>query len=139
MVDRLASGLGADETQIYRIESTLDLADLGELATLDRPELKYEPWLPVVPPRLAAAQSNAPRLFDEIRKGDLGVHQPYESFRGSFEVLVQAERPAPVDAQRLERGPPSRESLVVDREDAVVRGDEPAARDRDGDRTLAHG
>ena len=90
MVDRLAEGLGADASQIYRIESTLDLADLGELAKIDRPELKYEPWIPVVPPRLLPAQSNAARIFDEIRRGDLAVHQPYESFRGSFEVLAQA-------------------------------------------------
>ncbi len=90
MVDRLAHGLGADETQIYRIESPLDLADLDELAAVDRPELKYEPWVPVVLPRLASAQSDMPRIFDEIRRGDVAVHQPYESFRASFEVFAQA-------------------------------------------------
>ena len=90
MVERLARGLDADETQIYRIESPLDLADLRELYALDRPDLKYEPWVPVIPPRLEAAQSDMPRVFDEIRRGDLSVHQPYESFRGSFEVLAQA-------------------------------------------------
>jgi polyphosphate kinase len=90
MVDRLTRGLDADETQIYRIESGLDLADLKELHTLDRPDLKFEPWLPVIPPRLEAAQADAPRIFDEIRRADLAVHQPYESFHGSFEVLAQA-------------------------------------------------
>jgi polyphosphate kinase len=90
MVDRLTRGLDADETQIYRIESPLDLADLRELYVLDRPDLKFEPWLPVIPPRLEAAQADGPRIFDEIRRGDLAVHQPYESFRGSFEVFAQA-------------------------------------------------
>jgi polyphosphate kinase len=90
MVERLTRGLDADETQIYRIESPLDLADLRELHGLDRPDLKFEPWLPVIPPRLEAAQAEAPRIFDEIRRGDLAVHQPYESFRGSFEVFAQA-------------------------------------------------
>jgi polyphosphate kinase len=90
MVERLARGLGADETQIYRIESPLDLADLAELVTIDRPELKYEPWVPVIPPRLVVAQTDMPRIFDEIRSGDVVVHQPYESFRGSFEVFAQA-------------------------------------------------
>ena len=90
MVERLALGLDADETQIYRIESPLDLADLMELSQLDRPDLKWEPWVPVVPPRLTVAQSEHPRIFSEIRRGDIAVHQPYESFRGSFEVFAQA-------------------------------------------------
>ena len=90
MVERLARGLGADESQIYRIESPLDLADLDEIFALDRPDLKYEPWVPVIPPRLIGAQGDMVRIFDEIRAGDIAVHQPYESFRGSFEVFAQA-------------------------------------------------
>jgi polyphosphate kinase len=90
MVDRLTRGLDADETQIYRIESPLDLAELMELVSLDRPDLQEEPWLPVLPPRLAAAQTDLSRIFDEIRRGDIAVHQPYESFRSSFEVFAQA-------------------------------------------------
>jgi polyphosphate kinase len=90
MVERLTRGLGADETQVFRIESPLDLADLMELASLDRPELKYDPWVPMVPPRLAGAQSHPPRTFSEIRRGDILVHQPYDSFRASFEVFARA-------------------------------------------------
>jgi polyphosphate kinase len=90
MMERLTRGLGADETQIYRIESPLDLSELTELAALDRPDLKYTPWIPVVPPRLEAVQTAFPGIFDEIRQGDIAVHQPYESFRASFEVFAQA-------------------------------------------------
>jgi polyphosphate kinase len=90
MVSRLTHGLGADETQIYRIESPLDLAELIELVALDRPDLKPEPWVPVVPPRFVDSQGDLPRIFDEIRRGDIAVHQPYESFRASFEVFAQA-------------------------------------------------
>jgi polyphosphate kinase len=90
MVMRLAQGLGADETQIYRIESPLDLAELAELTSLDRPELKAEPWVPIVPPRFVESQGDLPRIFDEIRRGDIAVQQPYESFRASFEVFAQA-------------------------------------------------
>ena len=90
MVDRLTRGLGAGETQIYRIESPLDLADLSELVELDRLDLKYEPWVPVVPPRLHSSQSDERRIFEEITRGDVLVHQPYQSFRSSFEVFAQA-------------------------------------------------
>jgi polyphosphate kinase len=90
MVARLQSGLGADETQIYRVESPLDLSELLELAELDRPELKPEPWVPVIPQRLASSQATESRIFDEIRRGDVLVHQPYGSFRASFEIFAQA-------------------------------------------------
>jgi polyphosphate kinase len=90
MVARLQSGLEADETQVYRVESPLDLSELREIAELDRPELKHAPWIPAIPPRLAAAQSDLPAIFDEIRRGDVLVHQPYGSFRASFEVFAQA-------------------------------------------------
>jgi polyphosphate kinase len=90
MVARLQSGLGADETQVYRVESPLDLSELLELASLDRPELKLEPWIPAIPPRLAAVQSDPPAIFGEIRRGDVLVHQPYGSFIASFEVFAQA-------------------------------------------------
>ena len=90
MVARLQSGLGADETQVYRVESPLDLSELLELAALDRPELKVEPWIPTISPRLASAQNDPPAIFDEIRRGDVLVHQPYGSFIASFEVFAQA-------------------------------------------------
>jgi polyphosphate kinase len=90
MVEQLSRGLGADETQIYRMKSPLDLSELAELVALDRPNLKFEPWIPAVPPRLEAAQTDFPGIFDEIRSGDIAVHQPFESFRGSFEVFARA-------------------------------------------------
>ncbi|MET0560429.1 MAG: polyphosphate kinase 1 [Gaiellaceae bacterium] len=90
MVARLQSGLEADETQIYRVESPLDLSELLELAEIDRPELKHEPWIPAIPARLASTQTDLPQIFDEIRRGDVLVHQPYGSFRASFEAFAQA-------------------------------------------------
>ena len=44
---------------------------------------------PVVPPRWARA-SGAGEVFEEIRRGDLLVQQPYDSFRASFEAFAQA-------------------------------------------------
>ena len=91
MVARLQSGLGADETQIYRVESPLDLSELLELASLDRPELKVEPWIPAIPPRLAAAQADLPaRSSTRSAAATSLVHQPYGSFIASFEVFAQA-------------------------------------------------
>jgi polyphosphate kinase len=90
MVERLTQGLDADGLQVYRIESPLDLADLMELVCLERPDLKDEAHRPVVPPRLAGAQAQPARLFNEIRRGDILVHQPYDSYRASFEAFALA-------------------------------------------------
>jgi len=89
MLDRLREGLGARADQMYEIEGLLDLADLMQLTRLDRPDLKDEPWVPVTQPRLARAK-DAAGFFDEVRRGDLLVHQPYESFRTSFEAFAAA-------------------------------------------------
>ena len=89
MLERLQQGLGATDEQIYEIDGMLDLADLDQLVALDRPELKYEPVPGATPARLAHVKQ--PRdLFDEIRRGDFLVHQPYESFAASFEAFVRA-------------------------------------------------
>jgi polyphosphate kinase len=89
MRNRLVAELDVPSDQVYEIEGPLDLAELHQVASLDRPELKDEPWVPVVHPRFAGAAS-ASRLFDEIRRGDILVHQPYDSFRSSFEAFAQA-------------------------------------------------
>ena len=60
-----------------------------QLTRLDRPDLKDEPWVPLTQPRLARAK-DAAHFFDEIRRGDVLVHQPYESFRSSFEAFAAA-------------------------------------------------
>ncbi len=89
MRDRLVGGLDVPHDQVYEIEGPLDLAELHQIASLERPDLKDEPWVPVVHPRFAEAAS-ASRLFEEIRRGDILVHQPYDSFRTSFEAFAQA-------------------------------------------------
>ncbi len=91
MRERLIEGLGVRPGQVYEIEGLLDQSELWQLVALDRPDLKHEPWIPVVPPRWARVTSaSATDVFEEIRRGDLLVQQPYDSFRSSFEALAQA-------------------------------------------------
>ena len=89
MLERLKIGLGVTDDQIYPVEGLLDLADLIQIFDLDRPELKNEHWRPVTQPRLAAVESES-EFFDEIKRGDLLVHLPYESFATSVEAFVRA-------------------------------------------------
>ena len=89
MLKRLKRGLRATDEQIYLIPGLLDLAELQELVALDRPDLKNEPWYPVVHPRFASA-AEAADLFAEIRRSDILVHHPFDSFVSSFESFLKA-------------------------------------------------
>ena len=89
MVQRLRDGMGVSEDQVYAIDGMLDLADVVQIADLDRPELRYDPWMPVTRPRLAATTGRSD-LFAEVRRGDLLVHLPYDSFATSVELFVRA-------------------------------------------------
>jgi len=95
MLSRLEGYLGATD-HIYPIRALLDLADLQEIAAVDRPDLKYQPRLPHTPARLAAPSGGD--LFAEIRRGDILVQHPYDSFGNSVEAFVRlaAKDPAVV-------------------------------------------
>ena len=88
MLERLRGGLGAAPEQVYPVKGLLDLADLAQVAALDRPDLKDAPWAPVTPPRLLGVSSAD--LFCEIRRADVLVHHPYDSFSSSVEAFVRA-------------------------------------------------
>ena len=85
---RILDGVGAETAQLYPISGLLDLADLMELARLERPELHDDPWLAVTQPRIAEVDTPS-EFFEEIRRGDILVHHPYESFTTSFESFVR--------------------------------------------------
>jgi polyphosphate kinase len=85
---RLLDGLDAEEGQLYPIDGLLDLADLTQLARLERPDLKDDPWLAVTQPRIGDASTSGD-FFEEIKRGDILVHHPYESFTTSFDTFVR--------------------------------------------------
>ena len=87
-------GLGASADQVYPINGLLDLADLDQIAALDRPELKDEPWVRRDAARLAHAKRRA-TCSPRSARGDVLVHQPYESFATSVEAFVRAAATRP--------------------------------------------
>jgi polyphosphate kinase len=89
MVQRLQDGLDVTADRIYAIDGMLDLADLKQIADIDRPELRFEPWMPVTRARFATA-SGRRDLFAEVRRSDMVVHVPYDSFATSVEQFVGA-------------------------------------------------
>ncbi len=78
-------GIDLTLEDVYEVPGLLDCSDLMSLATLDIPELRDPPFLPVTPARLASGRS----VFDVIREGDLLLHHPYDSFQTSVERFLQ--------------------------------------------------
>jgi polyphosphate kinase len=75
--------LGLPESAVFVREAPLDLGGLWNLYSLDRPELKEEPWVPTTQHRLRAAPGKEIDFFRVLREGDVLVHYPYESFATS--------------------------------------------------------
>ena len=88
LLARLQEGLDAGADQVYPVEGKLDLADLMEIAALDRPELRDDSWVPVTQPRLAP-ENGGRDLLAEIRRGDVLIQLPYDSFLTSVEAFVR--------------------------------------------------
>jgi polyphosphate kinase len=87
MRENILSGLDVDPEDVHVIRGPLDMGDLFQLAHLDLPHLKYKPWVPIVPPRLADEDTD---IFSVVRAGNLLVHHPYESFASSVERFIAA-------------------------------------------------
>jgi polyphosphate kinase len=87
MLEQLQEGLRVPGELVYPLEGMLDLADIGELYRLDRPDLKNDAWVPQARPPWNSVESAAEQ-FAAIRAGDLLVHHPYDSFASSFESYV---------------------------------------------------
>jgi polyphosphate kinase len=95
----LMDKLNLDSQDVYERSMRIDYLALSEIADLPRPDLRHKPWKPVVPARLAVVANGkkatsgaaaASNLFSQIRKQDILVHHPYESFRDSVERFIAA-------------------------------------------------
>jgi polyphosphate kinase len=87
MLTRLETRLAVQPAGVYPIKGQLDLADVGQLYGLDRPDLKYPPWVPYTQRRLVSPRNDD--LFAEIAQRDVVVQHPYDSFSTSVEALVK--------------------------------------------------
>ena len=88
--------LGVHETETYAPEHTMRLSDLRDLDPQFREDLLFPFMEPAVPERLARLDNSPESIFEEIKKGDLLVHHPYESFEHSVLRFIEsaAEDPA---------------------------------------------
>jgi polyphosphate kinase len=72
---------------LFRVNGPVNLHRLDAIYDLvDRPDLKFAPYSPAVPPEVARADD----LFELLRRNDILLHHPYQSFMPVVDLLHQA-------------------------------------------------
>ncbi len=90
VLDLLVTELGIRHGEVFRLQGPLDLRSLGEIADLDRPELKFDPFVPGTHEHLAEVETASPAdLFGTLRRRDVLVHHPYDSFATSVQRFIE--------------------------------------------------
>jgi polyphosphate kinase len=90
MREQITSSLAAEEEDIFEVPGLLDLEDLQEIVNVPgHAELRDRPWTPVTQPRLRPDEDEEPDVMAAMRKGDILLHHPYDSFATSVERFVE--------------------------------------------------
>jgi polyphosphate kinase len=96
MVRLLMENLEVEADDVYALQPPLAMSSLWGIAGLNRPDLKDAPFAPAVPAVLRDLKSPE-EMFAAIRRGDILLHHPYDSFKPVLD-FIQA---AAVDPQVL--------------------------------------
>ncbi|MFT4211112.1 MAG: RNA degradosome polyphosphate kinase [Microbacterium sp.] len=89
-LDLLIKELDITEQEVYRLPGTLDLRGLFDLSRIDRPDLRYPPHVPTTALAFQPGDNTERAdIFAAIRKGDVLVHHPYESFATSVQAFLE--------------------------------------------------
>ena len=84
MVQFLLQQFELDESDLYRVNGPVNLVRLMNVPDkVARPDLKFKPFSPGLPKSL----SRAADIFDTIRKGDVLLHHPFQSFAPVIEFI----------------------------------------------------
>ena len=91
LLKRLKLELSISEEDIFRYKEPLDLTGLNRIADLDRPELKFAPFRNQVAQELREVdlESND-EYFAAIRRQEILLHHPYDSFNSSIVRFLEA-------------------------------------------------
>jgi polyphosphate kinase len=90
MRDQLVEALGAEPADVFEVDGLLDPGDLWEIYKLPgMSDLRDPPWTPVTQPALHSEPDEPADVMGAMRRGDLLVHHPYESFTTSVQRLIE--------------------------------------------------
>ena len=112
VLEILVTNLELDRDDIYKITGPLSLVRVRGLARIDRPDLKYAPFVPALPAPLLKDEEED--IFATIRRGDILFHQPFDSFQPIVGMLQKAANDPNVLAIKITLYRVGRNAPVVD-------------------------
>src|SRR3984957_120119 len=112
MLETLVANLELDWRDVYPVDGPLDLSRLRQLASIDRADLKDAPLLPHTPPELNPKAEED--IFALLRREDVLLHHPYDSFQPVVEFLRRASVDPEVLAIKITLYRVGRNSPVVE-------------------------
>jgi len=87
MIDFLLQKFELHSTDVYQVNGPVNLPRLLAIhREVSRPDLKFPPFTPALPARV----NRSTDLFETIRKGDLMLYHPFQSFDVVVDLLRQA-------------------------------------------------
>jgi polyphosphate kinase len=90
MREQITRALEVDTDDVFEIDGLLDLKDLWGIVSIPgHAELRDDPWQPVTQPRLQPDEDEQPDVLAAMRKRDILLHHPYDSFVTSVERFVE--------------------------------------------------
>ncbi len=90
VLDLLVEELDIHRGEVVMLPGPLDLTGLWGIVNLDRPDLKYPPFVPVTSPELSEFEtSEEPDVIDVMRQRDVLLHHPYDSFSTSVQAFLE--------------------------------------------------
>ena len=112
MLDILMSNLEVQTGDLYRVHGPLSLTRLMGLYAIDRPDLKYPPFVPALPPALQNAEDED--MFASIRRQDILLHHPFDSFQPVIDFVRKAAHDPNVLAIKMTLYRVGRNSPIVE-------------------------
>lgn len=106
----ITDALNVDEDEVVEMGGMVGISHLGELVLDSRPDLLWPKFTPRVPERV---QDHEGDIFAAIRKKDMLLHHPYETFDMVIRFLKQAAQDPDVLAIKQTLYRTSNESPIV--------------------------
>jgi polyphosphate kinase len=112
VLDILVENLELDREDIYPLSGPLGLVRVRHLARFDRPDLKFAPFIPALPEALLKDEEED--IFTAIRRSDIILHHPFDTFQPIIGLLQKAARDPNVLAIKITLYRVGRNAPVVD-------------------------